>query len=258
MVLCPYVCVVVVVVVQDPHNHHPPPSVGCPGLALSRDGMGCSAFTLSQNFLQDCRVISPSTHLREKRRKKKYWKLLEHFHICWVWISLHGWKTFFGPIHTGRGTRRAMRRKQMGPVDVNGSVHTAGKQYQRKNVPICSCIASRVLCGLGLCVHPLREPQQKRKCAESLVPFCFEFLISRGKRWVLSVHSANSLQDQRCIKQITAMPFRGSSPLQFRLEENIWKFFTFWWLFHFANCWVKGFIPWCTRTQNKPQTDGEI
>ena len=42
------------------------------------------------------------------------------------------------------------RRKQMGPVDVNGDVHTAGKQHQKKNVPICMCIASRVLFGLGL------------------------------------------------------------------------------------------------------------
>ena len=29
------------------------------------------------------------------------------------------------------------RCKQMGPIDVNGGVHTAGKQHQRKNVPIC-------------------------------------------------------------------------------------------------------------------------
>ena len=34
-----------------------------------------------------------------------------------------------GSIHTGRGTQRAMPRKQMEPVDVNGSVHTAGKQH---------------------------------------------------------------------------------------------------------------------------------
>ncbi len=33
-------------------------------------------------------------------------------------------------------------------VDVNGSVHTARKQYQRKHV--CPPIASSVLCGLGL------------------------------------------------------------------------------------------------------------
>ena len=55
-----------------------------------------------------------------------------------------------GPIHTGRGTRRAMPRKQMGSVNVNGGVHTARKQHQRKNIRICVCIASRVLCGLGL------------------------------------------------------------------------------------------------------------
>ncbi len=37
----------------------------------------------------------------------------------------------------------------MEPIDVNGSVHTARKQHQRKNVPICARVASRVLCGLG-------------------------------------------------------------------------------------------------------------
>ena len=31
------------------------------------------------------------------------------------------------------------QRKQMGPVDVNGSIHTAHKQHQRKNGPICAC-----------------------------------------------------------------------------------------------------------------------
>ncbi len=60
-----------------------------------------------------------------------------------------------GPIHTGCGTPSAMRRKQMGPVDVNGDVHTACKQYQRKNIPICARVASRVLCGLGLTPSPL-------------------------------------------------------------------------------------------------------
>ncbi len=42
-----------------------------------------------------------------------------------------------------------MRRKQIGPINVNGGVHTAHKQHQRKNVPICMRIASGVLCGLG-------------------------------------------------------------------------------------------------------------
>ncbi len=43
-----------------------------------------------------------------------------------------------------RGMRCAMRPKQMGPIDVNGGVHTARKQHQRKNVPICARVASRV------------------------------------------------------------------------------------------------------------------
>ncbi len=58
-------------------------------------------------------------------------------------------ETLTGPIHTGHGMRCAMPCEQMGPVDVNGGVHTARKQHQRKNIPICACVASRVLCGLG-------------------------------------------------------------------------------------------------------------
>ncbi len=65
-------------------------------------------------------------------------------------ISLRCIAVVLGPIHTGRGTWRAMPCKQMGPVDMNGGVHTACKQHQRKNVPICTCVASPVLCGWGL------------------------------------------------------------------------------------------------------------
>ena len=50
--------------------------------------------------------------------------------------------------------QHAMQREQMGPVHVNEGVHTARKQHQRKNVPICVRVASRVLCGLGL--RPVR------------------------------------------------------------------------------------------------------
>ncbi len=46
-----------------------------------------------------------------------------------------------------------MGHKQMGPVDVNGGVYTARKQHQRKNIQICGCVVSRVLCGLGLTVR---------------------------------------------------------------------------------------------------------
>ncbi len=57
-----------------------------------------------------------------------------------------------GPIHTGRGTQRATRCKQMGPVDVNGGVHTACKQHQRKNIPICTrCILRPVWIGPHCC-----------------------------------------------------------------------------------------------------------
>ncbi len=67
-----------------------------------------------------------------------------------------------GLIHTGRGTRCAMRCKQMGPVDVNG--HTARKQHQRKNVRICARVASRVLCGLG--------PNLLEKVGTLFIDFC--------------------------------------------------------------------------------------
>ncbi len=71
---------------------------------------------------------------------------------CYGWVfsvSSMFWR-HSGPIHTGRGTRCATWCKQMGPVDVNGGVHTARKQYQRKNIWICAHVASRILCGLGL------------------------------------------------------------------------------------------------------------
>ncbi len=43
--------------------------------------------------------------------------------------------------------RRATRHEQMGPVDVNGGVHTARKQHQRKNVPICARVLRPVWIG---------------------------------------------------------------------------------------------------------------
>ncbi len=64
------------------------------------------------------------------------------------YFSSQGGQHGLGPIHTGRDAQC----KQMGPVDVNGGVHTARKQHQRKNIWICTHIASRVLCGLGLTV----------------------------------------------------------------------------------------------------------
>ena len=58
---------------------------------------------------------------------------------------LHGVRV--GPIHTGgHGMQRSMRHKQMGPVDVNGGVHTARKQHQRKNIRICTRIARPTSC----------------------------------------------------------------------------------------------------------------
>ena len=42
------------------------------------------------------------------------------------------------PHRTRDAMRCATRRKEMGPVDVNGGVHTVRKQHQRKNVRICA------------------------------------------------------------------------------------------------------------------------
>ncbi len=56
-----------------------------------------------------------------------------------------------------------MQRQQIGPVDVNGGVHTARKQHQRKNVRICA----RVLCGLGL-----EERRASRQAQENLSENC--------------------------------------------------------------------------------------
>ncbi len=57
---------------------------------------------------------------------------------------------------------------QMGPVDVNGSIHTARKQHQRKNITICARVASRVLCGLGLTFNDLIWGQEYFTKASSL------------------------------------------------------------------------------------------
>ncbi len=57
--------------------------------------------------------------------------------------------------------RLAMRCKQIGPIDVNGGIHTARKQYQRKNVRIYARVASRVLRGLGLA------------CCDGIPALCF-------------------------------------------------------------------------------------
>ncbi len=63
-----------------------------------------------------------------------------------------GWKLESRPpglIHTGPEMPRAAQCKQIQPVVVNGSVHTACKQHQRKNIPICARVLSRVLCEKG-------------------------------------------------------------------------------------------------------------
>ncbi len=56
----------------------------------------------------------------------------------------------WGLIHTRHGTPRTTQRKQMGPIVVNRSVHTAHKQHQRKNVLICKRVPWRVQCERAL------------------------------------------------------------------------------------------------------------
>ena len=70
-------------------------------------------------------------------------------------------RNVLGPIQA-QSTQDA-RRKQTEPVDVNGGVHTARKQHQRKNVPICARVASHVLCGLGPTLDARRR-DVTRKC----------------------------------------------------------------------------------------------
>ncbi len=79
-----------------------------------------------------------------------------HSGIDVVWIFFH-LKFKLKRLHAGQvsktrtqSTQDAGLDKQMGPVDVNGGIHTARKQHQRKNVEICARVVSRVLCGLGL------------------------------------------------------------------------------------------------------------
>ncbi len=60
----------------------------------------------------------------------------------WVGVVLQTWekKNLFFLLSLAQSTHYAWRdAKQMGPVDVNGSVHTARKQYQRICVRICAC-----------------------------------------------------------------------------------------------------------------------
>ena len=71
-----------------------------------------------------------------------------------LWNKLHRKSVRVLSRVEAQSTQDAQRdTKEMEPIDVNGSVHTAHKQHQRKNVLICMRVTSRVLCGLGLKLH---------------------------------------------------------------------------------------------------------
>ncbi len=145
-------------------------------LLLSCDTMGRALGLYADEAYLFCRVCSACFICRSGER---------HSTCVWIRELLHGWffwsrsvrdretrhgdlgiKTSLvtGPIHTGRRTRCSTRCKEMGPINVNGGVHTARKQHQRKNVRICVRIASCVLCGLG---HMTQQTgKRNRKCVK--------------------------------------------------------------------------------------------
>ncbi len=77
-----------------------------------------------------------------------------HGRFCFISSSSntgHVWPIqflFFRP--NPHWTQDTTRNATQANVDVNGGVHTARKQHQRKNIPIYARVVSRVLCGLGL------------------------------------------------------------------------------------------------------------
>ena len=70
----------------------------------------------------------------EGARRRRPWVCGENGTIC----------SSQGSINATQAARRDAQRKQMGPVVINGSVHTAHKQHQRICVRICLCLASCV------------------------------------------------------------------------------------------------------------------
>ena len=78
----------------------------------------------------------------------------------------------------------------MGPVDVNGSVHTARRQHQRKNVPICVRVASRVLCEWDLTTWQRTSTEKSRHrdpepvAGPNLPVAMVKDLSSRNRNWV--------------------------------------------------------------------------
>ncbi len=103
-----------------------------------------------------------------------YWKTLwsKNLQLAYIFVTNKGNVLkitplpFFhlSPIHTGRRTQRTRKCEQMEPVDVNGGVHTARKQHQRKNVQICVHVASRVLWDVAFGVAREEYKRSGRVC----------------------------------------------------------------------------------------------
>ncbi len=73
----------------------------------------------------------------------------------------------------------------MGPVVVNGSVHTARKQDERKNIPICVRVASSVLCELGPEQPRWRQMQAMLLPKERAnLPLCLMVKGNEAEFWV--------------------------------------------------------------------------
>ncbi len=126
-------------------------------ITRAKEFSALSTLSVGKFYIKFCKCLQTTSKLlwQTLLPTTEHTKFEGCFSRCWC----HSWflkRSMFvcmhalGPIHTGRGMRRAVRRKQMGPVDTNGGVYTARKKHQRKNVGICARVASRVLCGLGL------------------------------------------------------------------------------------------------------------
>ena len=101
--------------------------------------------------------------------------------IFWFWSE--GFR-HLGPVHTGRGTHLATAQQIMEHMVVNGSVHTARKQYQR----VCMQICSRVLCerglgvcsvAMGFCPSPLCFEPDPKIPNFTTIPFAFGCVLLR-------------------------------------------------------------------------------
>ncbi len=80
---------------------------------------------------------------------------------------------------------------------MNGGVHTARKQHQRKNIGICTRVASSVLCGLGLTLfsmHTFRMVQG---------------WLKRTTANTISICSKRQCQQNKILRTLSEVEFSG-------------------------------------------------